>query len=1429
MAPKRRPVNVVRSGNAGNSSKPSKPKDDGATAASAAEPARPPPLFPVGYKSPVAMLNEKCQKMGWERPAVEARQNRGADTWTGLVVLKKRTSKNVYDLDQVRLAPSPPLEIESAAMAKHYAATYALFRFCSHLPLALTLPPVIRPYWSTLLAEKASAPTHRAWEWDSDPFAARKEVDERQRRREVKKATDAAEGAGGSGGGGDSGRATPARDGSGHAHGHMGKAWENAPEVRMAPALRETVENTVRKMMRRFPAAVLDAARETGPPTPASGAGTPALDLDAVRAQLGTLAFRPAHIASCLSAVQAAHARLHAGSSAAGPRRDPLVLALSTLSPLEASIEWLLLHVPEDDLPPRYRPSASSADFVTGASRGQAAIVRGWLTDKLVKRAGFPRKAVEAVLEAQERESAALDRLGRQLCGWTDDWAADAYVAFAGDASQQAARDEAREEEVLALEAVLGERFTRELASELAIGIDAALTLRVVFDDASPYPSAAQPVPPAFYLSSDSLPSYMRLHLHRALLDAFRDPTRHDLASVLEAGSGGAVLSMVEFLETALPDVVANPPDVGDVTQHLVPRVDEVEDEVQARAERKARPRVERKRKEPTAAEHEEVRKRNDELHARKEYKAMLEERSRLPAWKERDNICHALDNSRVLVVVGELPQFLLDHEIAAGRGAATSIIVTQPRRVAAMGVASRVANERLEDVDRPGTVGYAIRGERRASRDTRLLFCTTGVVLRRLGGDKDLDGVSHVIVDEAHERGVDTDLLICLLRDILERNKKIKASPAICHRWYIRAHLQVVLMSATINESIFIKYFGGCPSLTIPGFTHPVTDQYVYAARAKHGAEGSYLEDILPLLNYQPQPSRFGPRMTEDQKAAMRADFAKLALDPPTLRALEILSQSDRIDYGLIAAVVAHITAASASGAILIFLPGVMEIRQCIAELESTVCGPVAILPLHANLSSAEQKRVFDKTARRKVVVATNVAETSVTIPDVVYVVDAGRVKETAYDAESGMQRLVEQWTSRASGRQRRGRAGRTQPGQCYKLYTRRTENNSMPRFPVPEMLRTPLESLFLQVKAMDEDTDVKAFLTKALDPPKLDAIDAAWRTLLDLGAVESEDHASRLTALGRHMSMIPVDLRLSKMLVLGTIFKCLDPVLTIAALLSSKPLFTSPLDRRDEAKRAREAFATARSDLLTDVKAYNSVVALRDKGAGQSAVRQHCEANFISPSTVRDVTSLRADFLAALSAIGFVGQARDDLAAASANAHSDNLVKAVLVGGLYPRVARIQLPEAQYERVQQGAVQKDHEAKQVKFFDRAGRVFLHPSSVLFAESGFRPGYVAYFQKAETSKVFLRDATEVPLYGLLLFGGAITINHWAGGLVLGAEGDVRLRAATRVGVLCAQLRRLLDAQLAEQIEAPTGVGAVDGGEVVQAMMALLHRDGLSA
>jgi hypothetical protein len=428
-------------------------------------------------------------------------------------------------------------------------------------------------------------------------------------------------------------------------------------------------------MMKKFPSAVMEATREMGgTPTPGgtpgtSGAGTPALDLVPIQRQLETLGFRPAHIASCLSAVSAAHARLYAaGAGAAG--NDPLVLSLSMLSPLEAAIEWLLLHLPEDDLPPRYRPSASAANMVTGASvaqGGKSALVRGWLADKLARQAGFPRKPVEEVLATETNESRALEILGRRLCGWHGEdggWGAGELTQWSASEDEAAERDMMREEELMALEAVLGDRFQREEREEgvqFTVDLEAGtdnLVLNVLFDAQSAYPSPQYPTcPPAFYLSSTSLPSYMRLHLHAVMLKAFRDPERHDLSGVLETGMGGAVLSMVEHLETELPGVLETPPDIALVTQHLVPRAVEDDDVGPKKvvAQRKATRNTRNgPRRAPSAEEHAAAAAAQARLLADPKYAPMLAVRKSLPAWAERENICSALEKNRVLVVIGE-------------------------------------------------------------------------------------------------------------------------------------------------------------------------------------------------------------------------------------------------------------------------------------------------------------------------------------------------------------------------------------------------------------------------------------------------------------------------------------------------------------------------------------------------------------------------------------------------------------------------------------------------------------------------------------------------------------------------------------------------------------------------------------------------------
>ena len=417
-------------------------------------------------------------------------------------------------------------------------------------------------------------------------------------------------------------------------------------------------------MMQQFPSAVLEATRETGstPSTRASGTNTPALDLAALETQLTTLGFRPAHVNSALSALQSASERLNSSSSATS---DPLVLSLTILSPLEAAIEWLLLHLPEDDLPHRYRTTASSSDFVTGASK-QGGLVRGWLVDKLVKQAGFPRKAVDTVLSVADiRESAALEILSRKLCGWEGDgdgWGTSA-VLDASETPDHEERDLAREEEIMAVEAVMGERYRKLSETELAIDIEDPssgdkLVLHILFDNASPYPSSQFPTrPPAYFLESPDLPAYMRLHIHAAMMKQFRDPERGDLRSILEAGQGGAVLSMVEYLEQILPETIASPPDIGSVTDHLVPRpaVEEVKKDTGLirKAVKKASERTYR-RKQVTERDHEAASEVQKRMMSDSKWPAMLRDREKLPAWKEKDSIVNALEKNRVLVVVGE-------------------------------------------------------------------------------------------------------------------------------------------------------------------------------------------------------------------------------------------------------------------------------------------------------------------------------------------------------------------------------------------------------------------------------------------------------------------------------------------------------------------------------------------------------------------------------------------------------------------------------------------------------------------------------------------------------------------------------------------------------------------------------------------------------
>ncbi|KAH9178563.1 P-loop containing nucleoside triphosphate hydrolase protein [Lactarius sanguifluus] len=1302
---------IVKSGNAGNSSKSSKDatgsqKDDG----------KPPPLFPPGSKYPLSLLQERCTKNGWEKPLVDTPKR---DKGWAFVVTLTRTNKNGQDRQSVRMEPHPPYVCKSALEARHWGATYALYRFCNDIQLNRVLPPGPRDYWAELAVEHKNAPSHQEWMYEADPFAARKSVDDRQEKA-AKKKEDIQQA---------STRPVPQTDPG---------PFENSPEVKLSTELRELVENAIKTAIANSPededASALVITEDSAP---------------AILRQLESLGFVKAQARDAVAFLS-----------------NPSPLASNLLrvaSPLEACIEYLVLHIPEVDLPPRFLPEKNSSDpFVTSIHAGREDIKKRWIEERAIKQAGWPGHVVrECTGDAHLVEEWALlvAALNRRLVG--EPWQDVTMQPHDNDLEERMTEDD-----MASMGASYADDSTFTLVMPLFL---APIQLNFVIPPGYAYNRSSRP--PPMYVTSSSVPAYVRLHLLAKLLAAFEEGT-------ISESTESICVTAMQVLEEHWAEVRDT---------KVSPDTDTLAKSTSKKPRNSARPRNLDSRSDT------EVMQEFEAIRQDGRYAELHDIRCRLPAFASRDDFLSTLERSRVVIVVGEtgsgkttqLPQFILDSLIQAGKGSGANILVTQPRRISAISVAARVHAERLND----GSVGYVIRGENKMTEKTKLLFCTTGVLLRRFSSGDDFSGVTHVIVDEVHERSVDGDFLLLELKELLKRNSALK----------------IVLMSATINHETFVRYFSNAPLLTIPGFTHPVNDMF--------------LEDFVDLIDYRPMASKGGKRQDDDDLVADREEYVSAGLDERAVTAIRAISQSDRIDY---AATINHImSTAEEKGGILIFLPGVQEIRQCIDSLQSSpLASQAKIFPLHANLSSDEQRVVFAPTAKRKIVVATNVAETSITIDDIVYVVDTGKVKETQYDPESSLTKLVEQWITRAAGRQRRGRAGRTRPGVCYKLYTRARERK-MAQFPRPEILRVPLESICLTVKATREHEDVKVSdLEPVASCAEVAAMDKAISVLEELGAIDQDGH---LTALGQ--ALLPLDLRLGKMLVLATVFQCLDPILTIAACLSSKPVFLSPMDQRDEATAARARFATEKSDILTDAHAYDECMRIQREESPR-AMRTFCADNYISATTIRDVTILRNDLFSALQSAGLVP------AAPNAHAREPALLKALLLAALYPRVARIALPRnaVRFTRVAGGSVEQDASARQWRARDMRGeRVWVHPASVLFAEARWRSGVVVSFRRVETTKVFLRDVTEVPLYALLLFGGPIVVDHVRGGLTVGgrAEGTVRLRAWPRIAILVQQLRRLLDAALLRALDGGSMV-EVSESLVVGAILTLLTTDGMT-
>jgi ATP-dependent helicase HrpA len=578
------------------------------------------------------------------------------------------------------------------------------------------------------------------------------------------------------------------------------------------------------------------------------------------------------------------------------------------------------------------------------------------------------------------------------------------------------------------------------------------------------------------------------------------------------------------------------------------------------RGARSVRP-LERFEAEVAAAE-ERIALRRSAMPARIDYPAEL------PVSARREDLLQTIRDHQVVVVAGEtgsgkstqLPKLCLE----LGRGVRGTIAHTQPRRLAARTIAERVAEEL--GVPLGGAVGYAVRFADRSSDETLVRLMTDGLLLAEIQHDRLLRRYDTIIVDEAHERSLNIDFLLGVLKRILPQ----------------RPELKLLITSATIDPERLSRHFDDAPVVEVSGRTYPVETRYRPVPDAEHERLDAIPDAVKELL-------RDGP------------------------------------------------------GDVLVFLSGEREIRDAAELLNGRLRSDVEILPLYARLSHAEQQKVFQQHARRRVVLATNVAETSLTVPGIGSVVDPGTARVSRYSARLKVQRLPIEPISQASADQRKGRCGRTSDGICIRLYEE-DDFQARPRFTDPEILRTSLAAVILQMAAL-ELGDVEDF--PFLDPPDARRVRDGVALLRELGALEPVSAAdgarNRLTPLGRRLAQLPVDPRFGRMVLEADRLGCAEEAIVIAAGLSIQDPRESPAEARQAAAERHARFDRpgeeepdgARSDFIAFLRLWRYVRA-QQRALNGSQFRKRCRAEFLHYLRLREWQDLVGQLRQSAKAIG-------------------------------------------------------------------------------------------------------------------------------------------------------------------------------------------------
>ncbi|TNN64759.1 putative ATP-dependent RNA helicase DHX33 [Liparis tanakae] len=612
-------------------------------------------------------------------------------------------------------------------------------------------------------------------------------------------------------------------------------------------------------------------------------------------------------------------------------------------------------------------------------------------------------------------------------------------------------------------------------------------------------------------------------------------------------------------------------------------------------------------------------------------------QRKQLPIYQAKPQLLNQLRQLPNAILIGEtgsgkttqIPQYLYE----AGIGRQGIVAITQPRRVAAISLAGRVAEEKRTQLGK--LVGYSVRFEDVTSSETKLKFMTDGMLLREAIGDPLLLRYTVVVLDEAHERTVHTDVLFGVVKMAQRRRRELNKIP-----------LKVIVMSATMDVDLFSEYFNKSPVLYLEGRQHPIQIYYT-----KH-PQSDYLQ------------------------AALVSIFQIHQEAPP-------------------------------SHDILVFMTGQEEIealaRTCrdISKHLPDGCSPMLVIPLYASLPPAQQLRVFQPAPKgcRKVILSTNIAETSVTISGIKFVIDTGMVKAKRFNPDSGLEVLAVQRVSKAQAWQRAGRAGREDSGSCYRLYTE-LEFDNLISMTVPEIQRCNLASVMLQLMALGvPDVTHFDFMSK----PSPEAIRSAVEQLELLGAVERKEGQAFLTALGKKMASFPLEPRYAKTILLSPDFSCGEEILSIVSLLSVDTVLFNPPARREEVLAARKKFASSEGDHVTLLNIYRAFKKV-------SGNKEWCRENFVNSRNmglVKDVQAQLRDICLKLN-MKLESCGPDTGSARRCLAH-----------GLFVNAAELQ-PDGSYLAL-----------------DTHQPVAIHPSSVLFQA---KPAYVVFNELLHTTRCYMRD-----------------------------------------------------------------------------------------